>query len=434
MRTLSLSDIGRIVTGKTPPTSDQSNYGGAVPFVTPSDMDGRRCIERTLRCLTEAGAQVVRSSRVQGPAVVVSCIGSDMGKSAVVRGDFVTNQQINTIILNAGIDPLYVYYNLSARRAEIRNLAGGAAQPIMNKSTFGALPIKLPDFAEQVAIGRVLGSLDDKIELNRRMNETLEAMAQAIFRDWFVDFGPVRRKLAGATDPIAIMGGLTPDPARAAELVALFPAALGEDELPLGWRLMALSDVATHCKGAVDPQKSPQTLFEHYSLPAYDAGQEPARDPGASIKSNKVLVPPGAVLVSKLNPEILRVWAPNDYVGAPQVASTEFLVFTPKPAAGRGLLYFLFRDPTVRQIMEGMVTGTSKSHQRISPPALLQTKLVVGDPGAFAAFEELVDPVLRRSLALRAESRTLAEMRDYLLPRLMSGEIRVGDVNCEIAA
>jgi type I restriction enzyme S subunit len=106
----------------------------------------------------------------------------------------------------------------------------------------------------------------------------------------------------------------------------------------------------------------------------------------------------------------------------------------PKPLAGRGLLYFLFRDPIVRQIMEGMVTGTSKSHQRISPPALLQTKLVVGDQVPFAAFEKIAEPMLRRSLALRVENRTLAEARDYLLPRLMSGEVRVGDFQSEAAA
>jgi len=266
------------------------------------------------------------------------------------------------------------------------------------------------------------------------MNETLEAMAQAIFRDWFVDFGPVRRKLAGAAGPVEIMGGLTHDPASATAMAKLFPGEFGGGDLPTGWRLMALSAVADHCKGAVNPQALPDVLFEHYSLPAYDSGREAARDLGASIKSNKVPVPAGAVLLSKLNPEIPRVWAPSDATGLPQVASTEFLVFKPKPGASRGLLYFLFRDPIVRQIMEGMVTGTSKSHQRISPPALLKTDLVVGDDAAFAGFNELAEPILRRVLALRAENRTLAETRDYLLPRLMSGEVRVGDVASEIAA
>lgn len=276
--------------------------------------------------------------------------------------------------------------------------------------------------------------IEDKIELNRRMNETLEALAQAIFRDWFVDFGPVRRKKSGATDPVTIMGGLTLDPAGAVELDRLFPDAFGDDEMPVGWKLLPLSDVADQCKGTVNPQNSPDATFEHYSLPAYDSRQEPALDPGITIKSNKVPLPAGAVMLSKLNPEIPRVWIPNDHAGVPQVASTEFLVFKPKPGCGRGLLYFMLCDPTVRQVLEGMVTGTSKSHQRISPPALLQTNLIVGQPEAFAAFHVITEPMLRRILALRAENRTLAETRDYLLPRLISGEVRVGAPPLEIGA
>lgn len=99
---------------------------------------------------------------------------------------------------------------------------------------------KLPAYAEQQAIASILGSLDDKIELNRRMNETLEAMAQAIFQDWFVAFGPVRRKQAGVEDPSAILGGLLPDPARAADLAALFPDRLADDGLPVGWEIQTL--------------------------------------------------------------------------------------------------------------------------------------------------------------------------------------------------
>lgn len=334
-----------------------------------------------------------------------------------------------------GVDHRYLFYAL--RSPAVRHQIfwnEGTGSTVSNVRIPVLKAIKIPRMGHaEAGIGELLGSLDDKIELNRRMNETLEAMAQAIFRDWFVDFGPVRRKMAGATDPVAIMGGLTPDPVRAAELAALFPGVLVGGDLPKAWQLLALSDLADQTKGTINPQASPDTVFEHYSLPAHDIAQEPAMDLGVTIKSNKVPVPAGAVMLSKLNPEIPRIWIPNDHAGPPQIASTEFLVFKPKLGCGRGLLYFLFRDPTVRQIMEGMVTGTSKSHQRISPPALLQTKLVIGDGGVFGAFDEIAEPMVKRLLALRAENRTLAETRDYLLPRLMSGEVRVDDAALEIA-
>lgn len=370
---------------------------------------------------------------------VVSSSGT-LGRIAEVRVEDLPCM-LNTSVIRMrpksdNLDRRFLKYFLLSElyQQQVLAFAAGSVQANYGPSHLRQMKIVLPPLMEQSGIAEALSSLDDKIELNRRMNETLEAMAQAIFRDWFVDFGPVRRKMAGATDPIAIMGGLTPDPARAAELAALFPDALGDDDLPVGWQLLALSDVADQTKGAINPQALPCTVFEHYSLPAYDSGHGPAMDLGTTIKSNKVPVAPGSVMLSKLNPEIPRVWIPNDEVGFPQIASTEFLVFKPKSGCGRGLLYYMFRDPTVRQILEGMVTGTSKSHQRISPPALLQTKLVVGDCSVFGAFDEITEPIVKRHLALRAENRTLAETRDYLLPRLMSGEVRVGDAALEIAA
>lgn len=410
----------------------QKSLGEFIELKRGYDLPSRDRVPGEFPLVTSSGpTEFISRSKVKGPGVVTGRYGT-VGQVFYVQKDF---WPLNTALYVRdfrGNNPRFVYYFLHGIDWEKFNDKSGV--PGINRNDVHREPVFVPPLDQQKQIVSVLGALDDKIELNRRMNETLEAIAQAIFRDWFVDFGPVRRKLEGATDPVAIMGGLMPDPARAAELAGLFPNGLSEDELPAGWRLMSLSDVADQCKGTVNPLAFQDTLFEHYSLPAHDAGQEPARDLGSDIKSNKVTVPSGAILVSKLNPETLRVWAPTEYAGLPQVASTEFLVFTPKKSASRGLLYFLFRDPIVRQIMEGMVTGTSKSHQRISPPALLQTKLVVGEGLAFAAFAEFAEPILRRSLALRAENRTLAEIRDYLLPRLMSGEVRVGDVQSEATA
>jgi type I restriction enzyme S subunit len=340
-------------------------------------------------------------------------------------GHFWVNNHAHVLRGNANADTRFLSYALMV--ADVRSYLSGSTMPKLTQGNLHRVPIYAPGITEQIAIAKVLGTLDDKIELNRRMNETLEAMAQAIFRDWFVDFGPVRRKLAGVTDPVAIMGGLMPDAARAAELGGLFPDALNEEGLPVGWAEMRVDQIADQSTGAVNPQNSPDVVFEHYSLPAYDTGQEPARDLGATIKSNKVRILEGSILVSKLNPETPRVWLPNEDSGLLRVASTEFLMFTPKSGLGRGFLYFMFRDASVRQIMEGMVTGTSKSHQRISPPALLKTKLIVGTVNMFVAFDALVAPILLRLLALRPENRTLAETRDYLLPRLMSGAVGVGE-------
>lgn len=192
-----IGDLGRVVTGKTPPTSKPEYYGGITQFLTPTDMDERRIINQTLRYLSEEGVNKVSSSLLPKGSVSVSCIGSDMGKTVLIGKKSVTNQQINSVIVGDEFDNLFVYYNLSGRKSELQFLASGAAQPIMNKTDFSNLTINVPPLTEQKAIASVLGTLDDKIENNCRINVTLEEMSCAIFKSWFVDFEPVHAKSTG---------------------------------------------------------------------------------------------------------------------------------------------------------------------------------------------------------------------------------------------
>jgi type I restriction enzyme S subunit len=421
-----LGKLCKFQAGDAFPKDKQGITVGEYPFIKVSDMNlpgNERLIQRSNNWIRKADAS---KYRLHPPgSVVFAKIGEALRanrRRVLVRETIIDNNMMSASPLS-GINPAFLLYVLDG--INFNDISRGSALPYLAAGDLNKLAVKIPGPETQQAIADTLSLLDRKIELNRRMNETLEGMAQAIFRDWFVDFGPVRRKAAGEADPVAIMGGLTPDPARAAPLAALFPAAFGNDGLPVGWRRMRLSEIASQGKGSVNPQGQPDTTFEHYSLPSYDKGQEPSQDAGSSIKSNKVPVPLGAVLLSKLNPEIMRVWLPNDPAGTPQIASTEFLVFVANAAASRALLFALFRDPDFRTLMQGMVTGTSKSHQRISPPALLAQEIIAADPSVFPEFEAVVGPMLGRILAGRAENRTLAETRDYLLPRLMSGAVRV---------
>ena len=306
----------------------------------------------------------------------------------------------------------------------IQRNATGSTMASLNQKIISRIPIPLPPLTEQRAIAATLGALDDKIELNRKMNETLEAMARALFRDWFVDFGPTRAKMAGTT------------PYLSPALWSLFPDRLDYAGKPEGWELFHLGQIAEHHTKTLTPERMAAVDVEHFSLPAFDKGQIPALDAGATIKSNKTLVPAEAVLLSKLNPEIPRIWMPETQSGLQQVSSTEFLAFTAKAGAGRCLLFCLFSDQGFRAMLHGMVTGTSKSHQRISPPSLLRRYVITGTLELFGAFEESAAPLLERVRANRAESRTLAQTRDLLLPCLMSGELRVAsaDKNIETAA
>ena len=184
-----ISDIGKIVTGKTPSTQNIDNFGEKYPFITPRDMMGQKKIDKTERYLSEEGKNSVKNCLLPANSICVSCIGSDMGKVVMTTTDSVTNQQLNSIICHRSFDPDFVYYALVNISEELRNAGRhSTAVPILNKSDFSNFEITAPDIAIQRRIAAILSALDEKIELNRQTNATLEAIAQAVFKEWFVDF------------------------------------------------------------------------------------------------------------------------------------------------------------------------------------------------------------------------------------------------------
>ena len=334
-------------------------------------------------------------------------------------GKFWVNNHAHILRARSAATTRFLQYAINS--TDISGYITGSTIPKLSQRSLHSIPIPCPGLTEQEEIADLLGSLDDKIELNRRMNETLEAMARAIFKDWFIDFGPTRAKAEGCA------------PYLAPEIWDLFPEKLDEDEKPVGWESFTLADLAHHHRATVSPSADPEHTFEHYSIPGYDTGNAPTLDLGGSIRSNKTVVPEGAVLLSKLNPEIERVWLPGPKGELSQVASTEFLAFTPLACATRTVLFCMFKSEAFRAEMAAMVTGTSKSHQRVSPKVLITREVLTTDPQLLTAFDEIVRPFLDRLLANRREARTLAQTRDLLLPKLMSGEIRLAEAEKAVA-
>ena len=321
------------------------------------------------------------------------------------------------------MDTRWAYYALLTQ--DINRMDSGSAIPSTSREDFYQLPVSVPPIADQQHIAHILGRLDDKIELNRRMNETLEALARTLFKSWFVDYEPVRAKIEGR------------DTGLPQSIAAIFPteiARMDGQDAPVGWSAYSLNDIAVHHTSTVSPSATPDVLFEHYSIPAHGAGQTPTLEPGVAIKSNKTLVPRDAVLLSKLNPYIPRVWAPSHPQGALQICSTEFLAFAPSAPGSRSLLFSLFSDGKFRSMLQSLVTGTSKSHQRVPPKSLKARFAITGEPNAFRAFDRLARPWLNRVIANRVESQSLAKIRDLLLPKLISGEIRASQVERAVEA
>ena len=292
----------------------------------------------------------------------------------------------------------------------------------VTKQDLEEIEAALPPLSEQRAIAHVLGTLDDKIELNRRMNETLEAMARALFKSWFVYFEPVRAKMEGRWRRGESLPGLP------SKHYDLFPDRLVDSELgeiPEGWGVRQFSDIATQLRDNEHPAVSPDTEFSHFSIPAYDLGQTPKLELGANIKSTKSRVSQDTVLLSKLNPEIKRVWLVDVAPDERAICSTEFLVLKARPPFQSCYVYCLALSPFFRQQIESIVTGTSKSHQRAPANAILSLEAAVPPAQVIEAFQTSASGLLQRSMTLRREALGLAAQRDALLPGLVSGELQI---------
>ena len=335
------------------------------------------------------------------------------------------------------IDNTFLRYLLTspATQEVLASYATGTTVAGISQKALRSIPINYPSFEEQRCLGEVLCALDDKIELNRRMNETLVAMAQAIFRDWFVDFGPVRRKLEGATDPVVIMGRLMPDPARAAELAGLFPDAIGEDELPVGWSNPPLSEHLAIIGGGTPKTSNP--TYWGGDLPWFSVVDTPSGSdvfvfdtekritPAGLAGSSARLIPAGTTIISA------RGTVGNLAIAAQDMAFNQSCYALQSAQGDHPYFVYLLAAHAVdqlRSMAHGSVFSTI-TRQTFEAMSFASPHVAVLD-----VIEGLLSPLFQRIKAAVAENRTLAETRDYLLPRLMSGEVRVGDAAQEIAA
>ena len=404
--------------GKSP---EKTTFG--VPLVTAKIVKGGR-IEKPEEFIAEADFDDWMRRGMPKPGDIVMTTEAPLGEVAQLDGRKVALAQ-RVITLRGKPDVLdntFLKFLLQSNpvQEELRSRGTGTTVVGIRQSELRKVSLTLPPLAEQKAIAAVLGALDDKIELNRRMNATLEAMARALFQSWFVDFDPVRAKLDGRP-PTAL------DPATA----ALFPASFQDSlpgHIPKGWTVGRVGDLATPNRGAVNPGEFPTETFEHFSLPAFDNGRTPKVELGSAIMSNKFTVTPNSVLLSKLNPHIPRIWLPDLHASRRSVCSTEFMVVCSKPGVSREYLFSLFTSSAFASIYGTLVTGTTGSHQRIRPESVLDMKIVIPSPSLIRAFTDLAKPMFDRINRNTEQSRTLATLRNTLLPKLLSGELRLDDL------
>ena len=266
------------------------------------------------------------------------------------------------------------------------------AQPVTYLRTIG---IPLPPLPEQHAIVRIIGTLDDKIELNRRMNATLDAMARALFKSWFIDFDPVRAKTEGR------------DTGLPQHVANLFADRLVDSELgyiPEGWRVKALGDLIELAYGKALPKRKRRLG----SVPVYGSNGQ------IGWHDENIVDGPGVIVGRKGNPGLVR-WSNADFFPI----DTTFYVVPKDDARGLLFLFHVLRTQDLPSIAsDSAVPGMNRN-------LAYMNRTVVPPIDVVDAFNKKAKAIPTRQYGLKSESRTLAALRDILLPKLISGEIRV---------
>jgi type I restriction enzyme S subunit len=314
-------------------------------------------------------------------------------------------------------DPLYVYYYFTWSKTVnlIHALNSKSVQPVFNYTTLKQFTLELPPISQQRAIAHILGMLDDKIELNRRMNETLEAMARALFKSWFVDFEPVRAKAEGR------------DPGLPKPLADLFPDSFEDSELgeiPKGWSVAPLPSIID-----INPTRA---LRKGVEAPYLDMANMPTRGHSPDEVVNRAFGSGmrflnGDTLVARITPCLENgKTAFVDFLKTGEVGwgSTEYIVLRPKPPLPDEFAYYLARSAEFRDFAIQSMNGSS-GRQRVPPESLYHFRVVAAPKPIAELFGRLIKPLFVRASGASREGRAFAALRDTLLPKLISGELRV---------
>lgn len=350
-----------------------------------------------------------------GPGVILGRKGAYRGVHFSPDPFFVIDTAYY-VVPKTELDMRWLYYAMI--HYQLGQIDDGSPIPSTTRAAVYPREIVVPPPEEQRAIASVLGALDDKIEQNRRTARALERLARSIFRAWFVGFEPVKAKAAGATAFPSM-----PQPVFDALPTTFTDSPIGP--VPEGWAVGVIKDLAALSKTQIKPQETQTAIFDHFSIPAFDAGMRAVVESGSAIKSNKFLVVEGCILLSKLNPRIPRVWLPPPPCGRQQIASTEFLVFVPRSPFDRHYLYCQFKQSAFCEGLAQDASGTSNSHQRVRPDDLLGKEVILSPTTVRMGFGGIADALFALAATNHCESSTLANLRDYLIPKLLSGDVRV---------
>lgn len=421
-----IADVSKILSGGTPRKNIPEHWGGTIPWFSAANMH-EKYLEKSDINLTEEGLK--NGSRIAPKGATLLLVrGSGLFNRIPIcfaKADIAFNQDVKAFVPDQHTDPLFFHYWFESMRPVLSENLGVTGIGAGKFDTDFLLELPFPDLprSDQEEIGRVAALCDQKIELNRRMAATLEEMARALYRSWFVDFDPVKTKAEGL--PPAFMDEAT---------AALFPDRFGDDGLPEGWELTTIGAVANIVGGA-----TPSTAVPEYWDEGSHAWATPKDLAGMSdaflIETSRQITDQGlAKIGSGLSPAgsmLLSSRAPIGYRAITRipVAVNQGFIVIRETSTITGIEAYLWSEVHMETILSN---ANGSTFQEISKKNFRPIPYVLADEPVRRSFDDLVKPMFERLAVLSMENRDLANLRDTLLPKLMSGELRVGEAREQV--
>ena len=378
---INIGKLGKVVTGITPSKSASYEWGDEICFLTPTDYS--KCykyVYDTERKLSNIGRKNHSSRVMPKNSIMVTCIGSDMGKTLISKYETVTNQQINSIYINTCLyDFNFIYYKFLSMEEEFKLLGGdGTTMPILNKSDFSNIKICIPSLPEQKAIAAVLSSFDDKIDLLQRQNATLENMAETLFRQWFIEDVQQQWKVSSLSCIAVFLNGLA---------CQKYPPLNNVDKLPV------------------------------LKIRELNNGISEDSDWATSSVKQEYIVHFGDVIFSWSGSLLVKIWNGDDCV------LNQHLFKVTSKKYPKWFYYLWCKHHLSEFILISESHATTMGH--IKRGDLDGAEVIIPDKKSFQEMNKIMNPIMDKYLFNQKQIRILEKLRDSLLPRLMSGEVRV---------
>lgn len=391
-----VGELGKVLTGKTPKTSIDDYYGGDIPFITPSDNMNVKYIRKTNKTLTENGAASVKNNIIPAGAICVSCIGSDLGKVVISTTKSVTNQQINSIIVDESkFDVDFVYYSMVVLGKILnRNSKTSTAVPIVNKSQFSNYTIMCPSLSEQRKIAKVLSLLDTKIEKNDEIGVTLGEQLRIIFEEMFIKKALDDWETKKIGDYLELERGLS-----------YKGKYLSEGD---GVPMLNLGNIL------------PNSVFRPEKLKYYTGEFKPRHvvKPGDIIVANTDLTQAREVLGSAIR-------VPD--LGYDTVICSHHISIVKKCMISKNFILGLLNMPDYRKRVAGFATGTTVL--ALPTETILNCEFRCPPKTLLEEYDRIAEPIYKKAELLRIENVELSNVRNDMIVRLLSGEIDLSEVN-----